>query len=988
VAVGTTHYLPTLDSACGEHEWRLAKAPAGNSNAIVPVTNDHARFTPVIPGRYTFTIDALTLSRELDVIGAAEVPFEHYNYYQGQSIAAVNGELWVAAVYSPELIRLDPTTMAELGRIPVGPWPVAVAWRSGMTHAVVSHKAGDTLGFVDVATHTLVDAVWVGDEPANVVVDPARERAYVALSTQRTVAVVDLATRQLHERVETNFDPQAMVLDDAGDRLFVATHRSADDDRYPLGPDPRTSAFDIAVLNLADLTVTTWIESVGSTIGGMTLHGDALYVATTRTTPTDLGRVTETPFMHQVVSYDLSDLSKRVRVDLTEQEGSGGPAVSPRGMATAGGLVWVVAEGVDETLGLDPVTLAERVRLNTPGRPRALVAMGDVVYSHGAQSYAVTRIGEAQDAAETVTLSGDPRSAEVQRGQQFFTGQGGTWGTDHSCNSCHMDALMDGNLWPAGPFSGYYETRPYFWIEGTSPLGWEGYHETARMFAFTVINPTVGAEPNTQLAEDLTLYVRAIMPPPPANGETQRDGTMTAAAERGRQVFEGTGNCAGCHSGDLHTNRVVLPEGSTIEGHIDTPSLVSIYRHGYWLADGSARTLEEAVDVMLNWTGITAISDQERTDLTQYLAELTARDFFLLTSEPDAGDAHFGSDQPLVLTFSSAFFSEADNVSKVSLVDADGRAVEVMYESDGRHLTLIPQAALTPEATYRVQIETAFESFDTRTLAAPVELSFTVAAAPTLRLEGEYAWSVDHPGLDFGNQRVAPDAPIESTKMFTAVPTASGATITLVLNDVTEVDAHVVVSGDQVRFPALPIAIGNGDQLRMSAGWSTQGTLVDEDGDGVADKASGLMRVSGPTYNAEGMAWSMQRDDPNAVDLDACDAAMGDHALTAVMSGEALTIDWGAGLEAIAVYVSEPSAEPPLGPGPMTGGEAYWIVQSAQFPTGFAGPVVYGQVPDGAQDVTAGSGETEGGTVLPAGQCIKVTTVFTDFSTSKRYLKL
>ena len=181
--------------------------------------------------------------------------------------------------------------------------------------------------------------------------------------------------------------------------------------------------------------------------------------------------------------------------------------------------LWVVAEGSDQALALniaatdDEAFLTEMLRVDTAGRPRTIVAHGDAVYAHGAQRYTVTRISEAGSKIETAEFTGDRRSAEVRRGQAFFTGAGDGFGSDHSCNNCHLDALMDGNLWPAGPFTGFFETRPYFWVEGTTPLGWDGYHENARMFAYTVINPTVGAAPNTQLAEDLTRYISGIMPP-------------------------------------------------------------------------------------------------------------------------------------------------------------------------------------------------------------------------------------------------------------------------------------------------------------------------------------------------------------------------------------------------------------------------------------------------------------------------------------------
>ena len=285
LAAGKTHYLPTLDDACGPHAWALSSAPDGNRNTVVQVDGDHPRFTPTIPGVYVFSVDALQLTRSLSVVAASDAPFEHYNYYPGLSVSPVGDELWVAAVYSPEVIRLDPDSMEEVGRIAVGPWPVAVAWQPGMTHALVAHKAGDTLGVIDLETTSLIDAIWVGDEPANVVVNEAGTTAFVALSTEAEVAVVDVQSRTLNGKIETNFDPLAMAFDSENNRLFVASHRSGDEDRTPLEPDPRTSIFDVAIVDVNEGQTTRWIESVGSTIGGMTIANGVLYIATTRTMP-------------------------------------------------------------------------------------------------------------------------------------------------------------------------------------------------------------------------------------------------------------------------------------------------------------------------------------------------------------------------------------------------------------------------------------------------------------------------------------------------------------------------------------------------------------------------------------------------------------------------------------------------------------------------------------------------------------------------------
>ena len=63
----------------------------------------------------------------------------------------------------------------------------------------------------------------------------------------------------------------------------------------------------------------------------------------------------------------------------------------------------------------------------------------------------------------------------------------------------------------------------------------------------------------------------------------------------------------------------------------------------------------------------------------------------------------------------------------------------------------------------------------------------------------------------------------------------------------------------------------------------------------------------------------------------------------------------------------------------MTGGDVFWAVQAAEFPNGFAGPVTYGVVPDGAVDDTETVGGGAGPAALQPGDCVKATVLSTSF---------
>ena len=122
-------------------------------------------------------------------------------------------------------------------------------------------------------------------------------------------------------------------------------------------------------------------------------------------------------------------------------------------------------------------------------------------------------------------------------------------------------------------------------------------------------------------------------PPPPANSFN------SAAAARGKTVFNGAGRCVTCHSGTEFTdanirlhqpNEVVSePEAPGVPSYASrtatreyrTAPLKGIWQHPPYFHNGSAATLEEVVDLYDTRKGL-ALSGQDKADLVQYLKSL------------------------------------------------------------------------------------------------------------------------------------------------------------------------------------------------------------------------------------------------------------------------------------------------------------------------------------------------------------------------------
>jgi mono/diheme cytochrome c family protein len=110
----------------------------------------------------------------------------------------------------------------------------------------------------------------------------------------------------------------------------------------------------------------------------------------------------------------------------------------------------------------------------------------------------------------------------------------------------------------------------------------------------------------------------------------------TAAAARGKAVFEGAGQCSGCHSGERFTDantRLHPPTDSVVEP--ETPSyaarsatkmyrtspLKGLWQHAPYFHDGSAATLADVVNIY-NTKRSLGLNAAQRSDLAEYLKSL------------------------------------------------------------------------------------------------------------------------------------------------------------------------------------------------------------------------------------------------------------------------------------------------------------------------------------------------------------------------------
>ncbi len=237
----------------------------------------------------------------------------------------------------------------------------------------------------------------------------------------------------------------------------------------------------------------------------------------------------------------------------------------------------------------------------------------------------------------------DPLSPSAQLGRRIFTQNrysGLSGDGKFACQTCHIEGTDDGAVW-FGKIGPRQTPSLAGRLHDTGPFNWRGSERRLQdNFKRTVLRMGGNGLHSNELTaleafilEDLT---------PPRNPYQRADG-LTAQQTRGRALFNDPSvGCASCHSGTALTDGRSHDVGTLTQleieldrlgafdeadpgelGVYDTPSLRDVYRTAPYFHDGSAATLEQALDMTATTMGRTAhLTRDQKADLIAYLRTL------------------------------------------------------------------------------------------------------------------------------------------------------------------------------------------------------------------------------------------------------------------------------------------------------------------------------------------------------------------------------
>ncbi len=591
---------------------------------------------------------------------SAKEPVADYHSPLALQVDSEAGRLYVAEATADQVAVVDVESEKVIDTYALPGPPGGLALSGDTLYATIASPAG-RVAVIDLDSGEVTSLLPVGHTPTVPVLSPDGKTLYVCNRFDNDVSVVELATGQTVARVPVLREPVAAVLSADGSNLFVANH-------LPEGPADAASVFaSVSVMDTRSREVTSNIALPnGSTdLRGMCISPDGKHVYVTHilarfqlpTTQLERGWMNTNAL--SVIDAREKNLINTVLLDNVDRG-----AANPWGVACSpdGDYVCVSHAGTHEVSVIDRSGLHERLAKAAAGEevtqvtssaedvpndlaflvgirrrmkldgygPRGVAVMGTKVYAaqYFSDSIGVVDAGpDVRHHPRSLALGKQKELTSVRRGELYFNDARFCFQGWQSCATCHPDVRADGLNWDLlnDGIGNPRNTKSLLLAHETPPAMVTGVRASAEMAVRAGIRYIQFAVRPEEDAVDIDNYLKSLQPVPSPH---LVDGKLSAAAGRGKEVFEKAG-CARCHPGPLYTDMKMHDVGTGAsydnDRPFDTPALVEVWRTGPYLVRGQADTM---LDVLVECNeddrhGETSdLSERELADLVEYILSL------------------------------------------------------------------------------------------------------------------------------------------------------------------------------------------------------------------------------------------------------------------------------------------------------------------------------------------------------------------------------
>ena len=150
-----------------------------------------------------------------------------YNVASGITVSPDNSLVAVCISFDDELLLIDTTTLSEVARVPVGDFPIRVAFSDDSQTAFVTNRFEDSVSVVDIngAASQQVDLVSGITAPLDVVLDASDTFGFVGNFdfNSPSIKVFNTGTGSVVNTVAVNDPPRRLVFDKMRNKLLVVT---------------------------------------------------------------------------------------------------------------------------------------------------------------------------------------------------------------------------------------------------------------------------------------------------------------------------------------------------------------------------------------------------------------------------------------------------------------------------------------------------------------------------------------------------------------------------------------------------------------------------------------------------------------------------------------------------------------------------------------------------------------------------------------------